>query len=93
MKKTCYLVFVAFLWTLIMTVPAWCDDAPEGDYILFNGIYNSAVIQKSNTSVFLEKRLLKLDKKSGDTWMLIDQMRNGEEIKYWKKISDSHSVK
>ena len=93
MKKIRYLIFVPFLWTLAMAVPAWGENAPEGDYILFNGLYNSAVIQKSSTTVFLEKRLFRIDKKSGDTWMLIDQMRNGEEIKYWKKISENHSSK
>ena len=55
-------------------------------FILFNAEYNSATIQKSQTTIFLEKRLFKIDRQTGDTWMLIDAIRNGKDIKYWKKI-------
>jgi hypothetical protein len=57
-------------------------------FVLFNAEYNSATIQKSQTTIFLEKRLFKIDRQTGDTWMLIDVIRNGKDIKYWKRIDE-----
>ena len=55
---------------------------------LFNAEYNSAFIQTSQTTKFMEKRLFKIDQKTGDTWMLIDVFRDGKDSKYWKKIEN-----
>ena len=60
----------------------------EGRFILFNAEYNSAIIQRSQTTTFLEKRLFKIDRKTGETWMLIDAIREGKDIKFWKKIDN-----
>ena len=59
-------------------------------FFLFNAVYNSATIQTSKTTIFLEKRLFRIDRKTGDTWMLIDQIRDGKDIKYWQKINNTN---
>ncbi len=55
---------------------------------LFNAEYNSATIQQSKTTIFLEKRLFKIDTQTGETWMLIDAIKEQQDIKYWKKITE-----
>ncbi len=81
-----------FLLLLVLTpLPVQAQktaEAGSGRFFLFNAEYNSATIQTSKTTIFLEKRLFKIDRKTGDTWMLIDQIRNGRDIKYWKKINN-----
>ena len=65
----------------------------EGEFVLFNAEYNTATIQKSQTTIFIEKRLFRINKKTGDTWMLIDNIREGKDVKYWKRIkNDDMSV-
>lgn len=61
---------------------------PEQRFILFNAEYNSSLKQLSKTTVFMEKRLFKLDTRTGETWVLIDVLQDGEDIRYWKKISN-----
>lgn len=60
----------------------------DGRFALLNAEYNSAIIQRSQTTTFLEKRLFKIDRRTGETWMLIDAIREGKDIKYWKKIEN-----
>jgi hypothetical protein len=61
---------------------------PEQRFILFNAEYNSSLKQLSKTTVFMEKRLFKLDTRTGETWVLIDVLQDGEDIRYWKKITN-----
>jgi len=91
MKKHFYFILVI---ALIMVTPIYpLYAAEEGDkeqrFQLFNAAYNSALIQTSKTTVFDEKKLFKIDTKTGDTWMLIDIFKEGRDIKYWKKIKES----
>lgn len=65
----------------------------NGRFILFNAEYNSAIIQRSQTTTFLEKRLFKIDQRTGETWMLIDAIREGRDIKFWKKIENDKEGK
>ena len=64
------------------------ENGEQGRFQLYNAVYNSAVIQRSQTTTFIEKRLFKIDKKTGETWMLIDAIRDGKDIKYWKNIKN-----
>ena len=66
----------------------YSGNGEQGRFQLYNAVYNSAIIQRSQTTTFIEKRLFKIDKKTGDTWMLIDAIRDGKDIKYWKKIKN-----
>ena len=88
-KANCLILF--FVAALLLPVnQAWCADKarPNERFKLFNAEYNSATIQKSKTTIFLEKRLFKIDTQTGDTWMLIDVIKEQEDIKYWKKINE-----
>ena len=62
---------------------------PPQRFILFNAEYNSSLKQVSKTTVFLEKRLFKLDTQTGETWVLIDVLQDGRDIRYWQKITDT----
>jgi hypothetical protein len=73
---------------LAASVAAAAADAPPR-FILFNAEYNSSLKQLSKTTVFLEKRLFKLDTKTGETWVLVDVLQDGRDIRYWKKITDT----
>jgi len=90
-------VLIAVLFFLVLTVlsvQAQKTKASGGErFYLFNAEYNSATIQTSKTTIFLEKRLFKIDRMTGDTWMLIDQIRNGRDIKYWRKINNQDGSK
>ena len=90
MKKANYVILLFFAVLLLSPNPAWCDDKarPNERFRLFNAEYNSATIQKSKTTIFLEKRLFKIDTQTGETWMLIDVIKEQEDIKYWKKITE-----
>jgi len=79
------LVFSAFAST------GYAGDDEEKRFYLFNAEYNSSMIQRSQTSVFLEKRLFKINRRTGETWVLVDVLRNGRDIKYWKKITEEQS--
>jgi len=85
------LILTAPLFLLALTaLPVYAQKSGNSgneQFFLFNAVYNSATIQTSKTTIFLEKRLFKIDRKSGDTWMLIDQIRDGQDIKYWQKIN------
>ncbi|GEM_PF-1574744 len=75
---------------LLMAAPLGAAAAePEQRFILFNAEYNSSLKQLSKTTVFMEKRLFKLDTRTGETWVLIDVLQDGEDIRYWKKITNS----
>ncbi|MCF8050437.1 MAG: hypothetical protein K9L59_04310 [Desulfobacterales bacterium] len=75
---------------LLVAAPSGAAAAePEQRFILFNAEYNSSLKQLSKTTVFMEKRLFKLDSRTGETWVLIDVLQDGEDIRYWKKITDS----
>jgi hypothetical protein len=78
---------MAFLLVL-SAAPLYSAEQPEAKdrFQLFNADYNSVLIQTSKTTVFNEKKLFKIDTKTGETWMLIDVFKEGRDIKYWKKI-------
>ena len=79
------------LWLSAAQTPAAAADPSQREaerFRLFNAEYNSATIQRSQTTVFLEKRLFKIDAQTGETWMLIDAIRDSRDIKYWKKITE-----
>ena len=81
------LPFIVFAFLAgAQSVAAQAPDKNTDRYVLFNAEYNSATIQTNQTTIFLEKRLFKIDRQTGDSWMLIDVIRNGKDIKYWKKI-------
>ena len=58
-------------------------------YRLFNAEYNSTLQQKGNTTVFFEKRLFRINITTGETWILVDVLRDGKDIRYWKKIKNN----
>ena len=60
------------------------------NYELYNAVYHSALIQKNQSTKFLEKKLFRLNTKTGEAWMLIDVMKAGMDIKYWKKITSEY---
>ncbi len=87
MQKRLFCLTMAFLLVL-SAAPLYSAEQPEAKdrFQLFNADYNSALIQTSKTTVFNEKKLFKIDTKTGETWMLIDVLKEGKDIKYWKKI-------
>lgn len=88
MKRNVLFIIIGLM--LIAVGPLYGDNkaAEDGQFILFNAVYNTATIQRSKTTIFLEKRLFKIDKKTGVTWMLIDNIRDGKDVKYWIRIDD-----
>jgi hypothetical protein len=91
MKRTMAILTAAIV-TIAGAAPLYAaSTAPAKEnsrFGLFNAVYNSAIIQRSQTTTFLEKRLFKIDRKTGETWMLIDAIREGKDIKFWKKIEN-----
>ena len=87
MRERFFCLTIVFLLVLFAT-PLYSAEQPEAEerFRLFNAEYNSALIQTSKTTVFAEKKLIKIDTKTGETWMLIDVFKEGQDIKYWKKI-------
>ena len=87
MQKRLFCLTIFFLLVL-SAGPLYSAEQPEAKnrFRLFNAEYNSALIQTSKTTVFSEKKLFKIDTKTGETWMLIDVFKEGQDIKYWKKI-------
>ncbi len=87
MREKFFCLTVAFLLVLC-AAPLYGAEQPQAKdrFQLFNAEYNSALIQTSKTTVFSEKKLFKIDTKTGETWMLIDVFKEGRDIKYWKKI-------
>jgi hypothetical protein len=82
-------VLILVLVLLIVAPLGAAAAEPEQRFILFNAEYNSSLKQLSKTTVFMEKRLFKLDTRTGETWVLIDVLQDGEDIRYWKKISNT----
>lgn len=89
-KNMCYMLVVAAL-LVFGAGPLWGAENTPGEprFQLFNAEYNSALIQTSKTTVFNEKKLFKIDTQTGETWMLIDVFKEGQDIKYWKKIKEA----
>jgi len=90
MKKSIYFILLLFMAVLLpadQMLGAEKAKQPER-FKLFNAEYNSATIQQSQTTIFLEKRLFKIDTQTGETWMLIDVIKEQQDIKYWKKITE-----
>ena len=90
MKKSIYFILLLFMAVML---PAnqllGAEKAKQQErFMLFNAEYNSATIQLSKTTIFLEKRLFKIDTQTGETWMLIDVIKEGQDLKYWKKITE-----
>jgi hypothetical protein len=87
MQKKFFCLTIFFLLVL-SAGPLYSAEQPEAKdrFRLFNAEYNSALIQTSKTTVFNEKKLFKIDTKTGETWMLIDVFKEGQAIKYWEKI-------
>lgn len=90
LKKSIYFIFFLFMAVLL---PAnqilGAEKAKQHErFMLFNAEYNSAAIQQSKTTIFLEKRLFKIDTQTGQTWMLIDVIKEQQDLKYWKKITE-----
>ena len=80
---------VFFLMTGVCLSTALGDPrAEKGRFQLFNAEYRSTFVQKSKTTGFDEKKLFKIDTQTGETWMLIDVMREGQDRKYWQKIKE-----
>ncbi len=90
MQKRFFCLTIVFLLVL-SAGPLYSAEQPETKdrFQLFNAEYNSALIQTSKTTVFAEKKLFKIDTKTGETWMLIDVFKEGQDIKYWKNIKET----
>ena len=100
MKKTIGCIF-CFLLLFGNASPALSTDldglnskksAKPGDYELYNAVYHSALVQKNQSTKFLEQKLFRINTKTGETWMLIDVMKGGADIKYWQKITSDYPV-
>lgn len=89
-KNICYVLAAAVL-LVVYAGPLYSAEKTQGEtrFQLFNAEYNSAVIQTSKTTIFNEKKLFKIDTQTGETWMLIDVFKEGQDIKYWKKIKEA----
>ncbi len=87
MRERFFCLTIVFLLVL-SAAPLYSAEQPEAKdrFQLFNAEYNSALIQTSKTTGFNEKKLFKIDTQTGETWMLIDVFKDGQDIKYWKKI-------
>ena len=87
MQKNFFCLTIVFLLVL-SAGPLYSAEQPQakGRFQLFNAEYKSTLIQTSKTTGFNEKKLFKIDTKTGETWMLIDVFKEGQDIKYWKKI-------
>jgi len=91
MKKTIATLLILFPLSFIFAGQLFGQETSDKQqrFQLFNAEYNSTLKQVSKTTVFLENRLFKIDTKTGDTWMLIDVLQEGKDIKYWKKITEN----
>jgi hypothetical protein len=87
-----YRRFIGLLAAAILLAASSAPAAAAADeskrFILFNAEYNSTLKQVSKTTVFVEKRLWKIDTRTGETWILIDVLQDGQDIRYWKKITE-----
>ncbi|MFH1993903.1 MAG: hypothetical protein ABIK98_16105 [Pseudomonadota bacterium] len=102
MKKWLFFVMAVAVVSVLFAGPLYSADETDEQvkykfvnvdekarFQLFNAEYNSAMIQTSQTTKFNEKKLFKIDTKTGETWMLIDVFKDGRDIKYWKKIKET----
>ena len=87
MQKRFFILTIVFLLVL-SAGPLYSAEQKETKerFQLFNAEYKSTFIQTSKTTGFNEKKLFKIDTKTGETWLLIDVFKEGQDIKYWKKI-------
>lgn len=96
MKKYIYSIFAVVILLVLSAAPLYGEDLygeekknDNARFRLFNAEYNSALIQKTKTTVFSEKKLFKIDTMTGKTWMLIDVFKEGKDIKYWREIKNA----
>ena len=91
MKKYIYSVFAIVILLALSAGPLYSEEKDNNNarFKLFNAEYNSALIQRSKTTGFAEKKLFKIDTITGKTWMLIDFFKEGKDIKYWKEIKNT----
>lgn len=90
MKKYIYSVFAIVVLLALSAGPLHSEEKnDEARFQLFNAEYNSALIQRSKTTAFGEKKLFKIDTITGKTWMLIDFFQEGKDIKYWREIKNT----
>ena len=91
MKKYVFVILGIAVMVMFWVHPlrAAEEENEKNRYQLFNAEYNSALIQTSQTTKFNEKKLFKIDTKTGETWMLIDVFKEGRDIIYWKKIKEA----
>ncbi|MEA3415501.1 MAG: hypothetical protein U9R02_04980 [Thermodesulfobacteriota bacterium] len=91
MKKYIYSIFAVVILLALSAGPLYSEEKDNNNarFKLFNAEYNSALIQTSKTTVFAEKKLLKIDTMTGKTWMLIDVFKEGKDIMYWKEIKNT----
>lgn len=91
MKKYIYSIFAVVILLALSAGPLYSEEKDNNNarFKLFNAEYNSALIQTSKTTVFAEKKLFKIDTRTGKTWMLIDVFKKGRDIKYWKEIKNT----
>lgn len=91
MKKYIYSIFAVVILLILSTASSLFGEEKNNDnarFQLFNAEYNSVLIQTAKTTVFNEKKLFKIDSKTGKTWMLIDVFKEGKDRKYWKEINN-----
>lgn len=88
MKKNIGFVLSIVIFFMLSAGSLFGGEQPDDKnrFQLFNAEYKSTFVQKSKTTGFDEKKLFKIDTKTGETWMLIDVMLEGTDRKYWKKI-------
>jgi len=91
MKKWLFFVMAIAVGSVLCAGPLYSAEqtVEQTRFQLFNAEYNSALIQMAKTTSFDEKKLFKIDTKTGETWMFIDVFKDGRDIKYWKKIKDT----
>ena len=91
MKKYIYSILTVVILLALSAGPLYSEEKEndEARFQLFNAEYNSALIQISKTTVFAEKKLFKIDTKTGKTWMLIDFFQEGKDVKYWREIKNT----
>lgn len=90
MKTFAVCILMVTILSIVTVSPLFAEDqsVKSDRFQLFNAQYNSAMIQKSKTTVFDEKKLFKIDTQTGKTWMLIDVFKEGRDIIYWKTIKE-----
>ena len=91
MKKYIYFLFAIVILLALSAGPLHSEEKKndKARFQLFNAEYNSALIQRSKTTAFGEKKLFKIDTITGKTWMLIDFFQEGKDIKYWREIKNT----